>query len=172
MREFSVSRRGHFLLLACTLAIGSSGCGNGSGNPQAAKNQPIEQPGVATLYDRLGGGPTVYAIADNLIEKTMTDPRVNLGRKGHERQWSATPDHIADLKMYWAQYLGMLADGPQLYEGRNMLDLHRGMKISESEWQAFMEDFKVVLGRSSIPQVDQRELIGRVAGTHDVIVDK
>jgi hemoglobin len=136
------------------------------------KNEPIRQPGAATLYDRLGGGPTVYAIADNLIERTMADPRVNLARTGHAHIWTATPDHIAELKMYWAQFLGMIADGPQLYEGRNMLDLHQGMQISQSEWEAFMDDFKRVMSASQIRPEDQRELISRVAGTHDAIVGK
>lgn len=151
----------------CTLA----GCGSGSA-PPPAPGGPIRQAGASTLYDRLGGGPTVYAIADNLIETTMADPRVNLGRRGHEHQWSATPDHVAELKMYWAQYLGMLADGPQMYEGRNMLDLHRGMKISQREWDAFMEDFQRVLSKSRIATADQRDLVTRVAGVRDVIVDK
>jgi len=147
-----------------------TGCG--SSNAPAPKNEPIREPGTVTLYDRLGGGPTVYAIADNLIETTMADPRINLERLGHQHQWKPTPDHIAELKMYWAQFLGVLADGPQLYEGRNMLDLHRGMQISQAEWDAFMEDFTKVLARSQVAPADQSELLSRVAGTHDVIVNK
>jgi hemoglobin len=147
-----------------------SGCG--ASNAPAPKNEPLREPGTTTLYDRLGGGPTVYALADNLIETTMADPRVNLERLGHQHQWKPTDDHVAELKMYWAQYLGMLADGPQMYEGRNMLDLHKGMQISQGEWDAFMEDFAKVLSRSQIAPSDQKDLLNRVAGTHDVIVDK
>ncbi|HEY8665455.1 MAG TPA: group 1 truncated hemoglobin, partial [Tepidisphaeraceae bacterium] len=147
------------------------GCG-GTPTNTSVKNEPQRPPGATTLYERLGGGATIYAIADNLIEKTMLDPRVNLERTGHAHVWTATPDHIAELKMYWAQFLGVLADGPQLYEGRNMLDLHRGMQISQPEWNAFMEDLKAVLARSRIRAEDQRDLVTRVAGTHDVIVDK
>ena len=145
------------------------GCGS-SNNAPAPKSEPYREPGTTTLYERLGGGPSVYAIADNLIETTMADPRVNLERLGQQHQWKPTRDKIAELKMYWAQYLGMVADGPQMYEGRNMLELHRGMKISQGEWDAFMEDFGNVLARSRIAEADQKELRDRVAATHDAIV--
>jgi len=153
------------LVLICT-----TGC-IGSGN-HPTKNEPERARGESSLYDRLGGGPAIYAIADNLIERTMSDPRVNLGRTGHQHVWTPTPDHVAELKTYWSQFLGMLAGGPQLYEGRNMLDLHRGMDISQPEWDAFMDDFRQVLAVSHARPADQQELLARVAGTHDVIVDK
>jgi len=156
--------------LAVLVAMCLVGCSQQ--NAPAPKNEPIREPGISTLYDRLGGGPTIYAIADNLIETTMADPRVNLERIGHEHQWKETPDHIAVLKMYWAQYLGMLCDGPQMYEGRNMLVLHRGMKISQAEWDAFMEDLAKVVSKPHISEADQRELLKRVGGTHDAIVDQ
>ena len=155
------------LVLLCLLAPGCVGSGN-----HPAKNEPQRSQGESTLYDRLGGGPAVYAIADNLIERTMSDPRVNLGRTGHQHVWVPTPGHVAELKTYWAQFLGMLADGPQYYEGRNMLDLHRGMQISQPEWDAFMDDFRQVLAASHARPADQQDLLARVAGTHDVIVDK
>jgi hypothetical protein len=46
------------------------------------------------------------------------------------------------------------------------------MQISQPEWDAFMDDLKAVLAKSRIRAEDQRELVSRVAGTHDVIVDK
>lgn len=146
-----------------------SGCGNAP--PHAFKNTPDEQ-GESTLYERLGGSTAIYAIADNLTERTLADPRVNLQRMGHPHQWAATPDHIAELKMYLAQYFGMIADGPPLYEGKNLLDVHRGMKISEAEWYAFMDNLKAVLAASQIKPQDQNDLLSRIAASHDVIVDQ
>lgn len=162
-----MSNRAFAIVFVCICTAGCGGAGS-----HASKNEPQRSNGESTLYERLGGGPAIYAIADNLIERTMSDPRVNLGRTGHQHVWTPTPDHVAELKTYWSQFLGMLADGPQMYEGRNMLDLHRGMQINQSEWDAFMDDFRQVLAVSHARPADQRDLLARVAGTHDVIVDK
>jgi hemoglobin len=148
-------------------------CGCGGGPPEGpAINQPMRPPGQVTLYDRLGGQPAIYAITDNLIDRALRDPRVQFQRAGHEHTWAPTPDSVAQLKMYWAQFIGMLADGPQLYEGHNILDTHRGMDISEGEWLAFMEDLKQTLDQLRIPADQQQELITRVAATHDDVVNK
>ena len=149
------------------LALLSGGCG---GNSQPFKNTP-QQSGTS-LYQRIGGAPAVSAIADQLVDRAIADPNINFARNGHSRIWSPTPDHVAELKTYLAQYIGMICDGPQLYEGHNLMDVHRGMQISESEWYAFMDDLKAVLASSQIAWADQEEVLRRVAGSHDVVVDK
>ena len=114
-------------------------------------------PGEVTLFDRLGGGSAIYAITDNFIDRAIADPRVNFQRKGHGHTWTATPDSVARLKLYWAQYLDMLADGPQVYEGRNIVDIHHSMGISEGEWVALIEDLK-----NSLTVAGPRRFAGRV----------
>ena len=158
------------LAAAFLLLILQPGCGAPPGMP--IKNQPVGIPGEATLYERIGGGPAIFAIADNVIERAMRDPRVNFERAGHEHAWSPTPDNMARIKTYWAQYLGMLADGPPVYEGDNLLDVHAGMRISEGEWVAFLDDLRQTLDSFNVPPALQQEFMTRVAGTHDAIVNK
>jgi hemoglobin len=157
-------------LVVAGLVMLLTGTGCGSGAPQPFKNTPAAS--GPTLYDRIGGAAAVAAIADELADRVIADPNVNFARTGHPHAWSPTPDHVAELKTYLAQYIGMICDGPQLYEGRNLLEIHRGMRISESEWYAFMDDLKSILAKSTIQPIDQNELLRRVAGSHDVIVDK
>jgi hemoglobin len=154
--------------IAILLAV-LNGCG---GTAQPFKNTPQGSGATATLYDRLGGAPAVFAIADELTDRAIADPNVNFTRAGHPHAWSPTHDHLAELKTHLAQYIGMVCDGPQLYEGRNLLDVHGGMRISESEWYAFMDDLKAVLASSRIDKEDQQEVLRRIAGSHDLIVDK
>ena len=138
----------------------------------SVKNEPLRAPGEVTLYQQLGGAPEISAIVDSMIEVAIADPRINFIREGHTHQWTNDPDHLAQLKTYWTQYIEMLADGPQLYEGRNILQVHQGMDISEGEWLAFMDDFKKTLDRYHIPTDQERDLLTRVAGTHDAVVNK
>jgi len=155
-------------IVSVTLA---AGCGT-AGTPEQVKNEPIRAPGEVTLFDRLGGGSAIYAIADNFIDRAIADPQVNFRREGHAHTWNATPDSVARLKLYWAQYFDMLADGPQVYEGRNIFDTHHGMDISEGEWVALLNDLKSSLDQFQVPADLQKEFIARVAGTHDAVVNE
>jgi len=159
-------------VLTCIAAMGLlGGCGT-PGTPEQVKNEPIRAPGEVTLFDKLGGAPAIYAITDNFIDRAIADPQVNFQRDGHSHTWKSTPDSLGRLKLAWAQYLDMLADGPQMYEGRNMFDTHHGMNISEGEWFALLDDLKKSLDLFQVPADLQQDLIQRVAGTHDAIVNK
>jgi hemoglobin len=162
------SIRGMGLWLSAILLLCATGCGNA----QSFKNTPQDLTGHATLYDRIGGNAVINAIADQLVDRALADPNVNFRRVGQTHPFSATPDHVAEVKTYISQYIGMICDGPQLYEGRNLLDVHRGMRISEAEWYAFMDDLKTILAASQISPADQLEVLRRVAASHDVIVNQ
>lgn len=158
-------------LFALTLQILVGGCGTPA-TPEEMKNEPMREAGEDTLYNRLGGGSAVYAITDNFVDRVIQDRRVNFERQGHGHVWVATPDSVARLKLYWAQYFDMLVDGPQVYEGRNLMDTHHGMDISEGEWLALVEDLKQTLDQFHIPEDQQHDFISRLASTHDAISSK
>jgi hemoglobin len=155
----------------CLGAVTLGGC-HSAATPEQLGNEPIRAPADVTLYDRLGGGSAIYAITDRFLDTALRDSRVNFRRVGHAHTWQADSDSVARLKLYWAQYFDMLADGPQLYEGRNLLEAHRGMDISEGEWLALMEDLKQTLEQFQVPPADQNELLTRVGATHGAIVNQ
>ena len=140
--------------------------------PSELHNEPIRPPGEETLYDRLGGSSAIYAITDTFIERVVADSRVNFAREAHGHSYPMTGDAKAHVKLYWAQYLDLLAEGPQVYEGRNLADVHQGMDISEGEWLALLEDLKLTLEQFHIPADQQKDLMTRVASTHDVVVNR
>lgn len=155
----------------CLALLLVAGCGPAA-RPSELRNEPIRPAGEETLYDHLGGESAIYAITDAFIDRAIADPRVNFAREGHSHSYPMTPDAKAHVKLYWAQYLDLLAEGPQVYEGRNLADVHQGMNISEGEWVALLEDLKLTLDQFHIPSDQQKELITRVAATHDVIVNR
>ena len=157
---------------ACLLALLATGCRLGPEAGEPLKNEPLRGLGEQTLYQQLHGEPGIAAIVDNWLDRGLKDPQVNFIRRGHPHAWSDTPDHLAQLKIYLTQYLGMLADGPQVYEGRNILLAHSGMDISEGEWLAFLQDLKRALDELRVPADQQKALIARVAATHPAIVNR
>lgn len=165
-------KAGAYCGLVGLLVWGACGCGPAA-RPSELRNEPIRPAGQEnTLYDRLGGGPAIYAITDSFIDRAMADPRVNFQREGHAHPHPLNDDAKAHVKLYWTQYFDLLAEGPQVYEGRNLADVHEGMQISEGEWLALLEDLKLTLQQFHIPADDQKELLTRVAATHDVIVNR
>jgi hemoglobin len=149
----------------------SAGCGPAA-RPSELRNEPIRPPREQTLYDQLGGGPAIYAITDIFVDRAVADPRVNFQRQGHSHSYPMTGDALGHVKLYWAQYLDLLTEGPQVYEGRNLAEVHQGMDISEGEWLALLEDLKVTLHQFHVPVEQQNELLRRMAATHDVIVNR
>jgi hemoglobin len=62
--------------------------------------------------------------------------------------------------------------GPQKYTGRSMYELHKDMKITGPEWDAFMDDFQQTLDKFSVPAQEQAELKAIVDSTRADIVTK
>ena len=60
---------------------------------------------------------------------------------------------------------GQLADQPgqlmlyDVYEGRNMLETHKGMNIDEAEFMAVVDDILDSLDKNSIAQREQEEVL-------------
>ena len=51
-----------------------------------------------------------------------------------------------------------------------MADSHGELDITESEWQAFLDDFKQTLEKFSVPEQEQSELFAIVKSTKGDIV--
>ena len=158
------------VLLASSIVL-LSGCGPAA-TPTELRNEPVRPVGEQTLYDRLGGSTAIYAITDQFINRAIADRRVNFQREGMAHPHPLDADAQAHVKLYWAQYLDLLAEGTQVYEGRNLADVHQGMDISEGEWLALLDDLKLTLEQFRVPADQEKDLLTRVASTHDVIVNR
>jgi hypothetical protein len=84
-----------------------------------------------SLYDRLGGYDAIVAVANDLLPRLNTDPQ--LGRFWAHRG----EDGVNREKQLLIDFLCASAGGPVYYRGRDMALTHRGMRISESDWNVF-----------------------------------
>ena len=63
--------------------------------------------------------------------------------------------------------------GPEAYTGKSMLETHKTMNITETEWQAMVEDFVKTLDKFNVPKKEQDELIAIVGTTKgDIVLPK
>ena len=126
--------------------------------------QSAEKP---SLYERLGGVYSIATVVDNLIDRVMSDPRLNanpLVDEAHHRVPAAGFKYLVTEMVCWA------AGGPQKYSGKSMADSHADLKIMGEEWEAFLDDFQQTLDKFAVPAEEQAELKAIVNSTRSDIV--
>jgi hemoglobin len=69
------------------------------------------------------------------------------------------------------QFIAVAAGGPQKYTGRDMKSVHRGMKITDAEFNALAADLTASLNKFKVPAKEQKELLAAVEGTRKDIVE-
>jgi hemoglobin len=131
---------------------------------QASETPATQRP---SLYDRLGGVYNIAAVVDDLIDRVMTDARLNANPRVDEAHHRVS---AAGFKYYVTELACEAAGGPQKYSGRPMGDSHRHLMITEAEWQAFMDDFRQCMDKFAVPDPERRELTAIVESTKEAIV--
>ena len=128
--------------------------------------QPAEK---ASLYDRLGGVYSIATVVDDFIDRIMVDPRLNANPLVDEAHHRVPP---AGFKYLVTEMVCRATGGPQKYTGKSMLESHSHLKITGTEWEAFMDDFQQTLAKFAVPAVEQAELKAIVNSTRaDIVVD-
>ena len=120
-----------------------------------------------SLYERLGGVYSIATVVDDLIDRVMTDGRLNanpLVDEAHHRVPPAGFKYLVTEMVCWA------SGGPQKYTGRSMADSHVNLKITASEWDAFADDLQQTLDKFAVPAEEQAELKAIVNSTRSDIV--
>jgi hemoglobin len=122
---------------------------------------------TATLYERLGGVYSIATVVDDLIDRVMSDPRLNANPLVDEAHHRVPP---AGFKYLATELVCMAAGGPQRYTGRSMHDSHEHLKITAGEWEAFLDDLQQALDKFHVPPAEQSELHAIVASLRADIV--
>jgi hemoglobin len=118
-----------------------------------------------TLYVRLGGYDAIAAVANDLLPRLRNDPQ--LGRFWKNR----AEDSIMREKQLLIDYLCANAGGPMYYRGRDMKLSHRGMGITESDWNMFLSHASATLAKFSVPEAEQRDIVAFVQSLKKDIVE-
>ena len=104
-----------------------------------------------SLYERLGGIYSIACVVDDLIDRVMTDPRLNANPLVNEAHHKVPPPGF--------KYL--------------VTESHEHLNITPKEWEAFMDDFQQSLDKFSVPAAEQAELKAIVNSTYgDIVIGK
>jgi hemoglobin len=118
-----------------------------------------------TLYERLGGYDAICAVANDLLPRLKADARL-------ARFWQHRgEDGVRREKQLLIDFLCSSAGGPLFYTGRDMKTSHKGMKISEDDWSAFVGHLNATLQAFQVPQAERNEVVAFVQSTKPDIVE-
>lgn len=114
------------------------------------------------LYERLGGKSGITAVVDEFVGNVAKDDRIN--------DRFATTD-ISRLKGHLVDQVCMATGGPCSYTGRDMKTTHTGMRISNADFTALVEDLVAALQAFKVPQREQNELLALLGPMKSDIVE-
>jgi len=118
-----------------------------------------------SLYKRLGGYDVIAAIVDDFLEGLGKDPafaRFGTGRalQSKVRARQLIVDQVCNL-----------SGGPCFYIGRDMQPAHKGLSITDQEWEASGKIMGEVLAKHKIAEKEQQEFGALIEGLRKDIVE-
>ena len=138
-----------------TLGACAQQSGTGSSRPEAIAS-------TTSLYDRLGGKPAITAVVDQFVANVAADSRINAR--------FATTD-IPKLKGHRVDQLCGATGGPCTYTGRSMKTIHAGMRITNDEFNALVQDLVAALDKFNIPLKEKSDLLALLSPMKQDIVE-
>lgn len=112
-----------------------------------------------TLYERLGGYDAIAAVVSDLLPRLRGDPQL-------AHYWQhRSEDNLKRSKQLLIDFLCSNAGGPLYYTGRDMKTSHKGMKISEPNWTAFLGHLHSTLEFFQVAPAERDDLVAFVQST-------
>jgi hemoglobin len=119
-----------------------------------------------SLYKRLGGYDALAAVTDDFIAGMATDPQLSHFFAGH------STDSLARIRQLVVDQLCAATGGPCKYIGRDMKTVHKGLGISEADWQEAVKHLVATLDKFKVPQKEKDEVLTLVSSLKNDIVEK
>ncbi|HEX3756028.1 MAG TPA: group 1 truncated hemoglobin [Rhizomicrobium sp.] len=115
------------------------------------------------LYNDLGGKAGIDRLVETFVDDYLADPRV----KDFFSQ--SNMDRIrAEMKDQFCAVAG----GPCVYRGHNMTITHKGLHLTNANFNAIVEDLQSAMNSCGIPFSTQDRLLARLAPMQHQVVTR
>jgi hemoglobin len=122
----------------------------------------------SSLWFRLGGSNNVAKIVNDFTTLAAADPKMNFTRDG---RFSLSKEKTAQLKQKMVDFLSSLTGGPFPYLDKNMKEVHKGMKITDGEFDAAAAALRKAMEANGVKKVDVDAVLRLVEKTRKDIVE-
>lgn len=129
----------------------------------------VETPPVKTMWERLGNEAGVRAIVKDIMKQEAADPKINFSRGGKFKLDEAGKTRLENQIVH---FFSAATGGPLKYTGKNMLDAHKGMAITDAEFSAFAALVAKVLKDHKVSAEDLELLTKSIETLRKDVVEK
>jgi len=126
-------------------------------------------PTAKTLWDRLGGEANVTKVVEDFMAAAGMDKDIDFTRGGTFKFDEAG---AARLKKRLVEFISMATGGPLEYKGKSMKESHKGMGITEAQFNASAKALENALKKNGAKPEDIAEVLKAVGSTKKDIVEK
>lgn len=114
-----------------------------------------------TLFQDLGGRDAIVKIASDTTDNFLADERIK-----------ATFDNtnMDRFRRLLGEQFCQVAGGTCAYTGRNMHDSHKGLHLTNADFNAVVEDLQKAMDKDGVPFATQNRFLARLAPMqHDIV---
>ena len=116
-----------------------------------------------TLFAEMGRQPGIDKVVDASVDAYLVDPRIKALFS------ESNIDRIrAEFKVQFCQVTG----GPCQYVGHDMIAAHRGLHLTNADFNAVVEDLQAAMDSCHIPFAVQNRFLARLAPYQHQVVTR
>ena len=135
--------------VVAAIALGSFGSAFAAGAGQKMAKEK-------SLYTRLGGKAGIKKVVNDFVGNCATDTRINK----FFADTAKDKKRLAKFKTNLVNQICQASGGPCKYTGKDMKTAHKGMGITEADFNALVEDLVKALDSNHVGQTEKDQLLG------------
>lgn len=116
-----------------------------------------------SLYQDLGERSGIASIVEDLLYRIVDDPRIAFQFRGMD---------VVQFHQNLTDQICELSGGPCTYTGRSMVDVHTGMNVTESQFNALTEHLILAMEQQGVGTGAQNRLLKRLVPLHPEITHR
>jgi len=113
------------------------------------------------LYQRLGGEPAIRAVVTDIVALHFTEPLTAPLCVGVDK--TKLVDHVVN-------WLCQAGGGPEKYKGRDMVNAHAHLHMTDVHFMAAGEQILRCLNKYNVPEPEIQEVMCAIIAHHDDVI--
>lgn len=115
------------------------------------------------LFAEMGGKEGLDRLVDVSVDIYIADPRIKM---------HFAESNIDRVRAQFKDQFCQVAGGPCTYKGHDMVEAHKGLKLTSYDFAAVVEDLQLAMDKVGIPFAVQNRFLARLAPMKPQVVTR